>query len=367
MRIATDLQPGDQETGSINVSGTVIAGNFQGDGSSLTNVDAISLNGQSASYYTDAANISSGKLSDSRLNSDVAFQNGNNTFSSSNTFSGDVLAKSTGDSATAFQVQQSGGTVLLTVDDSTGQVVFNNATTSATAILIGTASKLYEVTPNVLETNAGLLPSMTSTERDALTSPPTGTMIYNTTTAEYEYNSGTGASPNWVPFNRIKTYTWATLPISAARNSYALVEDTLGDATVSILFQYRDDLDATYPWVPVGSPTMVTNHVVSHSSDVNGWWATIGPTPIKAAGVWEFDLNTFTTAGTWTGYIGTSNETGNIWTGSVGNGTHVDSSTIGAYTITNASDYIWLSAYGHANSWMEMILHYWPVKIAGNS
>ncbi len=255
--------PGTQETGSINVSGTVIAGNFQGNGSSLTNVDAISLNGQSASYYTDAANISSGTLNDSRLSSNVALQNGNNTFSSSNTFSGDVLAKSTGDSATAFQVQQSGGTVLLTVDDSTGQVVFNNATTSATAILIGTASKLYEATPNVLETNAGFLPSMTSTERDALTSPPTGTMIYNTTTAEYEYNSGTGGSPTWSPFNKTPTVcsqsTWtSTCDTNNYDKKVAILSDTYGGMTFSwpMVYDAANSLgctgwSSTYKWVPV--------------------------------------------------------------------------------------------------------------------
>src|SRR5262245_55275403 len=38
--------PGVQEIGSINISGTLIAGNLQGSGSGLTNINATQLNGQ---------------------------------------------------------------------------------------------------------------------------------------------------------------------------------------------------------------------------------------------------------------------------------------------------------------------------------
>lgn len=50
--------PGVQETGNVNVSGTIIAGNFSGDGSQLTDLDA--------------ANISSGTLDDARLSGNVS-------------------------------------------------------------------------------------------------------------------------------------------------------------------------------------------------------------------------------------------------------------------------------------------------------
>ena len=64
--------PGTQETGHLNLSGTIIAANFQGSGANLTNVDAVYLNGYNAGHFTNASNISSGTLSNSRLNPSVS-------------------------------------------------------------------------------------------------------------------------------------------------------------------------------------------------------------------------------------------------------------------------------------------------------
>jgi hypothetical protein len=64
--------PGTQETGSINISGTLTAGFLNGDGSSITNVDAVTLNGQTASFYQNASNINTGTLSDARLSANVS-------------------------------------------------------------------------------------------------------------------------------------------------------------------------------------------------------------------------------------------------------------------------------------------------------
>ena len=46
----------------------------------------------------------------------------------------------------------------------------------------------------------------------------------------------------------VPVYTWATLPKTAARDSYALVADTLAGVAGGWLFQFRDDKDAAYPW-----------------------------------------------------------------------------------------------------------------------
>jgi hypothetical protein len=42
------------------------------------------------------------------------------------------------------------------------------------------------------------LGSLTTTQRNALTSPPTGTMIYNSTTGQVEVNLGSAGTPSWV-------------------------------------------------------------------------------------------------------------------------------------------------------------------------
>ncbi len=65
---------------------------------------------------------------------------------------------------------------------------------------IGTLSPDASAILDLTSTTKGLLlPRMTTTQRDAISSPATGLIIYNTTNSRYEYNSGTPASPNWIP------------------------------------------------------------------------------------------------------------------------------------------------------------------------
>jgi hypothetical protein len=58
------------------------------NGSLVTNVDALTLQGNSASYFTNASNIASGTLSDLRLSSNVPLKNATNTFTGTNNFAG---------------------------------------------------------------------------------------------------------------------------------------------------------------------------------------------------------------------------------------------------------------------------------------
>jgi hypothetical protein len=79
--------------GSFSVNGTgtfangLSAASFTGDGTNVTNVDAASLGGRPASFYTQLNNLT-GTLDISRISPEVAVVNGNNSFSASNTFSG---------------------------------------------------------------------------------------------------------------------------------------------------------------------------------------------------------------------------------------------------------------------------------------
>ncbi len=57
-------------------------------------------------------------------------------------------------------------------------------------------------------TNAGLLlPRMTSEQIDAIVNPPTGLLVFNTSTGELQYNFGTGGTPDWVPLISPKSST----------------------------------------------------------------------------------------------------------------------------------------------------------------
>ena len=61
------------------------------DGSNLTALNAVALQGNPASYYTNASNLSSGTLGDGRLSSNVPLLNAANTFSQMNTFSSGII------------------------------------------------------------------------------------------------------------------------------------------------------------------------------------------------------------------------------------------------------------------------------------
>lgn len=64
--------PGSTQTGHIHVSGDIIANGLTGDGTNVNNVNALTLQGNSAAFFTNASNISSGTLADARLSSNVS-------------------------------------------------------------------------------------------------------------------------------------------------------------------------------------------------------------------------------------------------------------------------------------------------------
>jgi len=61
----------------------------------LTDINAATLNGQAISYFTNAANFSSGTLSDARLSTNVALLNASNTFTNTNTFATNLAVQGT--------------------------------------------------------------------------------------------------------------------------------------------------------------------------------------------------------------------------------------------------------------------------------
>lgn len=165
--------PGTQETGNINISGTAIAGNFSGNGSAITSLNATSLasgtvadgrlsanvtlqgnsfNGASqlvqltggsalpAVSGTNLTNlngsaISSGTVTDARLSSNVAL------LGSSQTFTGAPLFKNSADSTSAFQIQNAAGGVLLLADTTNSRIYIGNPTADGTGIILVLDSK----------------------------------------------------------------------------------------------------------------------------------------------------------------------------------------------------------------------------------
>ena len=72
------------------------------------------------------------------------------------------------------------------------------STLSISQVGIGTTSPDASSVLDITATDAGLLvPRLTTTQRDALSSPATGLLIFNTTTRSFQYNFGDGSSVDW--------------------------------------------------------------------------------------------------------------------------------------------------------------------------
>lgn len=80
----------------------------------------------------------------------------------------------------------------------------------------------------VSTTGTFIPPRMTTAQRNALASPPTGGVIYNTTTAGLEFNYGTPASPTW---KSPVTATTASSNIVLAGGSTNAVAPAVGNVT----------------------------------------------------------------------------------------------------------------------------------------
>lgn len=79
---------------------------------------------------------------------------------------------------------------------------------------VGTTKPDPSAALDISSTSAGLLiPRMTSAQRDALVNPATGLLVFNTTTGNFEYNSGTSGSPTWSAIlntSNLINFGWST-------------------------------------------------------------------------------------------------------------------------------------------------------------
>ena len=110
------------QSGSVvTVAGDLVATNLQGNGSSITNVNAAQLNGQAASYYTNASNIGTGTLSSDRLAADVAQTDQATNFGVSLSVNGNAVCTTAGNCAgTGAGVGGSGTAGTIAVWDGVG-------------------------------------------------------------------------------------------------------------------------------------------------------------------------------------------------------------------------------------------------------
>ena len=104
-----------------------------------------------------------------------------------------------------------------------------NAENICAQVGIGTTSPHSSASLDITSTMSGLLmPRLTIEQRDAITLPATGLMIYNRTTNDGEINTGTEEAPNWIG---IKTSEHA----SQAIQSVTAGDDVNSSSTESVL------------------------------------------------------------------------------------------------------------------------------------
>ncbi len=169
------LTPGVQETGNINISGsvlanTIIATTIQGDGSGLTNVNANKLNGNDSSYYTNASNLTTGTIANNLLSNTVTEQ-GNN-FNSPNQL---------------LQLNSSGGLPAI----SGANLTDLNASNISTGTL---ADNLLSADVPLLNSNNLFQPSIDSANTLNINTT-TGSNILNVNTNPYTVTNNSGIPP----------------------------------------------------------------------------------------------------------------------------------------------------------------------------
>jgi len=146
---------------------------------------------------------------------------------------------------------------------------------------IGTSTPDPSAILELNSTTAGLLlPRLTQTQVDNLVTPPTGLVVFNTTTGELNYNFGTPGTPNWQPLLTpvspfLNTIVWKT-----AGNA-AIAGDFLGTTNAQPLVIKTNNVERMQisaignvgiGTAPSGSDrlTVSGNSVVTGTSDLQG-------------------------------------------------------------------------------------------------
>ena len=84
---------------------------------------------------------------------------------------------------------------------------------------IGTTNPHASTILDIESTDKGILiPRLTTTERNAITTPANGLLIFNTVTNIFEFNSGTTAIPIWTQINTVSSTYMGKFIISALGN-----------------------------------------------------------------------------------------------------------------------------------------------------
>ncbi|MFT3678837.1 MAG: tail fiber domain-containing protein [Ferruginibacter sp.] len=163
-----------------------------------------------------------------------------------------------------------------------GKTFAQNIAINSTGNLPDTSAML-----DVSSTVKGFLtPRMTTTERNAIPLPATGLLIYNTTTNQFNVNTGTSGSPSWTAI--VAGSTVSSVSNSSNTNSLTTTVNSVTGSAVSIINSNALSLNTS-------SITSTVNGVASSALDIS---------PAITLRAWNKAGNSGTTAGT--NFIGTT-------------------------------------------------------------
>lgn len=149
-------------------------------------------------------------------------------------------------------------------------IVMSLSKTISAQVGIGTTSPDASSALHIESDDSGLLiPKLTDTERDNISNPANGLMIFNTTLNTFQYNSGTTATPVWVNVSynasvkysntdvstNINTTNYTSIPIFGALdwNDNTTLYSVSGNAlTVNAGGKYRITANISYDVPTVG-------------------------------------------------------------------------------------------------------------------
>ena len=123
------------------------------------------------------------------------------------------------------------------------------STISFSQVGIGTTTPDASSVLDITATDAGLLvPRLTTTQRDALSSPATGLLIFNTTTKSFQYNFGDGSSVNWYSLDaQSDTSNSSSISGLVAANTGALIVGGSGTIKCSATSGNSQDPTNAFP------------------------------------------------------------------------------------------------------------------------
>jgi hypothetical protein len=122
-------------------------------------------------------------------------------------------------------------------------IVIFNISPMFSQVGIGTVAPDASTVLDIQSTNSGVLfPRLTSVQRDAITNPASGLLIYNSNTNSFQYNFGDGSHPNWVSLeaNKAQSSTYNVGSTTTGWNYYNVTFTSVFTSIPSINLTYRE-------------------------------------------------------------------------------------------------------------------------------